>query len=131
MMNGVAEEANSEKAKQNLMHTAMINNGRKVTRPGQPGPMQMQQGQPQNQAQLMALHSQAAQRQAQAQQQAVVSPVGFANFSAIMKTLIVQVRRWVTLTVLINASALHPRMTKVRSPARCQTKANQQMEANS
>jgi len=130
MMNGVPEEANPEKAKQNLMHTAMINNGRKVSRPGQPGPMQMQQGQPQNQAQaqaqLMALQSQ-AQRQAQAQQQAVFTLVRFTNFSAITKTLTVQVLRWVTLTVLINANALHPRMTKVRSLARYQTRANQQM----
>jgi hypothetical protein len=81
MMNGVAEEANTEKAKPNLMHTAMINNGRKQTRPGQPGPMQVQQGQPPTQAQLIAFQQHAAaQRQAQAQQQAqqqaVVPQVG-------------------------------------------------------
>jgi hypothetical protein len=69
MMNGVAEDANAEKAKQNLMHTAVINNGRKVTKPGQTGPMPMQQGQ---QAQMMALRQQAAQQQAQHQQQQVL-----------------------------------------------------------
>ena len=61
MMNGVAEDANAEKAKQNLMHTAVINNGRKVTKPGQTGPMPMQQGpsqgqQAQHQQQQVLLH---------------------------------------------------------------------------
>ena len=72
-MNGVAEDANAEKAKQNLMHTAVINNGRKVTKPGQTGPMPMQQGPSQGQqAQQMALRQQAAQQQAQHQQQQVL-----------------------------------------------------------
>ena len=49
MINGVAEDVNMDK--KTLMHTAMINNGRKVQRPGQP--MTMQQNQPPNQAQMM------------------------------------------------------------------------------
>jgi hypothetical protein len=65
MLNGVAEDVNMDKSK-NLMHTAIVNNGRKVSRPGQP-PIPMQQTPQINQAQLMALKQQQAQ-QAAAQQ---------------------------------------------------------------
>jgi len=66
MMNGIGEEVKMDQAKP-LMHTAMINNGRKVSRPGQP-PMTMQQVgvPPQSQAQhAMALRQTPAQQAAQ------------------------------------------------------------------
>jgi hypothetical protein len=62
------------------MHTAIVNNGRKINRPGQ-HPMPMQQNQQQNQAQLMAMRQQQQQqveqqqRQQQQQQLLQVSPL--------------------------------------------------------
>ena len=94
LMNGIAEDVNVDKSK-TLMHTAIVNNGRKVNRPGQQ-PMPMQQSQPTSQAQMMALkqqqqqaqqlqlqqHQQAQQQahaQAQQQQQQVLTPSTLAN----------------------------------------------------
>jgi hypothetical protein len=68
MMNGIADDVNVDKSK-TLMHTAIVNNGRKVTRPGQQ-PMPMQQNQPATPAQMMALKQQQQQQQAQQLQQA-------------------------------------------------------------
>jgi hypothetical protein len=67
MMNGVADDVNVDKSK-TLMHTAIVNNGRKVTRPGQQ-PMPMQQNQPTTQAQMMAMKQHQQQQQLQQQQQ--------------------------------------------------------------
>jgi hypothetical protein len=67
LMNGIAEDVNVDKSK-TLMHTAIVNNGRKVNRPGQQ-PMPMQQSQPTSQAQMMALKQQQQQAQQLQQQQ--------------------------------------------------------------
>jgi hypothetical protein len=57
-MNGVQEDVNADKSK-TLMHTAIYNNGRKVSRGGPPNPLPMQAGQPQTPAQAaMALKQQ-------------------------------------------------------------------------
>jgi hypothetical protein len=66
MMNGIADDVNVDKSK-TLMHTAIVNNGRKVTRPGQQS-MPMQQNQPTTQAQMMALKQQQQHAQQQLQQ---------------------------------------------------------------
>jgi hypothetical protein len=64
-MNGVADDHMDKKT---LMQTAMLNNGRKVTRPGQQ-PMQMQPNQQQNQNQFMRQQQAQLQNQHQQQQQ--------------------------------------------------------------
>ena len=75
-MNGVGEDVNMDKSKSNMVHAAILNNGRKTTRPGQQAPMPQAQHAPliqAQQAQMMAMkqqqHQQAAlQQQQQAQQ---------------------------------------------------------------
>jgi hypothetical protein len=66
MMNGITDDMD----KKSMMHTAIANNnGRKVSRPpGQP-PMQMQQSQLQNHAQVMNIRAQQQQQQQQQQHQ--------------------------------------------------------------
>jgi len=64
LMNGVGDDANMDK--KSLMHTAIVNNGRKVNnRPGQPMQMPAQPNAPQ----VMAMKHQQQQQQAAAQQQ--------------------------------------------------------------
>ena len=67
IMNGVGDDMD----KKTLMHTAIVNNGRKVSRPGQhPMPMQQQNLQQNtNHAQLNSIRQQQQQQQQQQHQQ--------------------------------------------------------------
>ena len=71
-MNGVPEEVNMDKSKSNMVHTAIVNSGRKATRQGQQLPMpQAQQAQMNNQVHFMAMKQQQAQQQQQQHAQQV------------------------------------------------------------
>ena len=70
-MTGVPEEVNMDKSKSNMVHTAIVNSGRKTTRPGQQLPMPQAQQAQMNQSHLMAMKQQQAQQQQQQHAQQV------------------------------------------------------------
>jgi len=72
-MNGVGEDVNMDKSRSNMVHTAIVNSGRKATRQGQQLPMPQAQQAQMNQSHLMAMKQQQAQQQQQQAQQ--VRPV--------------------------------------------------------
>jgi hypothetical protein len=69
-MNGVGEDVNMDKSKSNMVHAAIVNNGRKTTRPGPQTPIPQAQHAPLTQAQQVQMM--AMKQQQQQHQQAVL-----------------------------------------------------------